>query len=233
MVELNIPYYVPNGVGFVEVFDSMGSDLTVSNAARVSFGKRKMMLDGKDERLIEFLGQSDPAHTAPFRHPYISLHIKAPEFIARQWYKHIIGSEYKFKDTPWSEISGRYIAMNSFWLPDYLRLAAANKKQGSIDNIHERSEEFVSRMAQLTEEANSLYKEMYDAGVAPEQARAILPMSYYTEFIWTASLQAVLHFVKLRDHPEAQKEIREYAEIVHTIVQELFPVATEKFKDNA
>lgn len=233
MVQLNVPYYVPNGIGFVEVFDSMGTDLTVANAARVSFGKRKMSMDSKDERLIEFLGQSEPAHTAPFRHAYISLHVKAPEFISRQWYKHVIGSEYKFKDTPWSEISGRYIAMNEFWLPDYLRLAAANKKQGSIDNTHERSKEFVSRMAQLTDEANALYKEMYDAGVAPEQARAILPMSYYTEFIWTASLQAVLHFVKLRDHPEAQKEIREYAEIVHTIVQELFPVATEKFKDKA
>ena len=221
-------FFCTNNIGFVRLEDSMGDDLSVVNAARVSFNKRKEKLDDKDIRLMNFLANSDPSHTMPFRHIYVTMQVKAPIFVLRQWQKHLIGCEYSFeqyKDTPWSEQSGRYIAYDGYWTPDYFRIAADNKKQGSIDSPHPNTALWLEKYKEHNENALELYQLMLEDGVAPEQARTLLGMNMYTNFYWTSSLQAVAHFVNLRDHEEAQKEIKEYAEIVDRLMTELFPIS--------
>lgn len=224
--------YTSNKVGFIELVDYMGSDLTHVNAARVSMGKRKEVLDDKDTKLIKYLAESEPVHNAPFRHAQIQLHIKAPEFISRQWYKHVIGTNYSFdtsahKDTAWNEISGRYVAYNEFWIPDYFRQKAANVKQGSLDEIHPRNDYWIQRYQDHVAATEVLYKHMLEDGIPSEQARTVLGLNVYTEYYWTASFQAIAHFVRLRDEAHAQKEIREYAILLSAIMAELFPVAWE------
>lgn len=219
--------HTKDGVGSVEILDFMGSDLTTVNAARVSMGKRKLSFDEKDAKLIHFLVEHDPEipHTAPFRHVVIQFHFKMPEFVARQFYKHIVGSDYAFKDHAWNEISGRYVEYEEFWHPAYFRISAPSIKQGSIDQEHEQSAEFVKEYARLSKEVHEFYQRMVIAGVAKEQARTILGVNLYTEFIWTASLHCVAHFVNLRNHPHAQKEIQEYAVLVDEMIGSIAPVS--------
>jgi thymidylate synthase (FAD) len=120
--------------GFIKVVDSLGSDLTVVNSARVSFANKKDEMDKKDEKLIKYLATH--SHTSPFRHAYVQLHIKAPEVVARQWYKHIIGSEYAFKDQPWNEISGRYVEYKQeVYIPEVFRQQSTDNKQASYGEI--------------------------------------------------------------------------------------------------
>lgn len=224
--------YTEDNVGFVEIVDYMGTDLTHVNAARVSMGKRKSELDTKDEKLIRYLAVSEPVHNAPFRHAQMQFHVKAPEFVARQWYKHIIGCSYDFndsahKDTAWNEISGRYVAYNEFWQPIYFRQKANNVKQGSLDEVHPRNEYWLQRYHDHVATTEVLYTHMLEDGIAPEQARTILGLNVFTEYYWTASFQAVAHFVRLRNEEHAQKEIREYAVLIDTVMSELFPVGWE------
>lgn len=133
--------------------------------------------------------------------------------------------DISIKDTGWNEASGRYIAYQGFWTPEYFRLAPENKKQGSIDTPHPNSNFWRGRYMEYAEQGHALYAEMVADGVAPEQARALLGLNSYTSWYWTASFQAVAHFVNLRDHPEAQKEIKEYAIVIDGIMSELYPVS--------
>src|SRR5688500_11326917 len=136
---MEVIQYINDGKGYVRYIQHMGSDLTVVNSARASFNKESDRLTNKDERLIGFLSEADPPHTSPFRHAYITFQVKAPVFVARQWWKHIIGAEYtndSFKDTGWNEQSGRYVPYDDYWTPAYFRIAPDNKKQGSIDEVH-------------------------------------------------------------------------------------------------
>lgn len=224
---MNLKCFIKAGIGSVEIIDWLGSDLTVVNAARVSMGKRKQVFDEKDDKLIHFLVEHDPdiPHTAPFRHVVVQFHFKMPEFVARQFYKHIVGADYAFKDHAWNEISGRYVEYEEFWHPEYFRISAPTIKQGSIDTPHDNSEQLIEEYKQLTKQVNEFYQKMVIAGVAKEQARTILGINLYTEFIWTASLHCIAHFVNLRDHPHAQKEIQEYAVIVDELMTGIAPVA--------
>lgn len=205
--------------GFIEYITHMGTDLTHVNAARVSFGKRKDTYDNKDQKLINYLASNN--HTSPFRHCYLQVHVKCPEFVARQWYKHIIGCDYTFKDTGWNEISSRYVEIHEFWKPDYFRQQAIDKKQGSTDAPHPRSDYWKKLYIEHIDRTDFLYTEMVADGVAIEQARTLLGLNMYTEFYWSASFQAIAHFVNLRYDEHAQKEIRQYAialdDIAYTI----------------
>lgn len=204
--------------GFVHVVDHMGSDLSVVNAARISFGKRKAKFDEKDTALIAYLAEHE--HTAPFRHAFVTFHIKAPIFVLRQWMKHVVGCS-------WNEISGRYVEFEpEFYLPEDFRLQSTNNKQGSHGRLGETDN--ANTRIKLSEGYNSaycLYREMLANGVCREQARLILPLATYSEVYWTASLQAIAHFLHLRLDSHAQKEIREYATAVKEQAQNLFPEA--------
>ncbi len=213
--------------GFIEVIDKLGSDLTVVNSARVSFGKRKETFDSSDRKLVKFLAKNK--HWSPFRHMMVQFHVKAPEFVMRQWYKHVVGietsSSSSAKDHAWNEISGRYVPVSDFYIPVNWRKQSENNKQaseGSIEDQNSANEIFNSAMNDIL---NS-YQKLLDLGVAKEQARMLLPLNQYTEVYWTASFQAIMNFIDLRDEATAQWEIREYAIAMKELMYNIYPETT-------
>jgi thymidylate synthase (FAD) len=215
--------------GFVERIDSLGSDLTVVNSARVSFGKRKDTLEASDEKLIGYLARH--RHWSPFRHVQLQFHCKVPEFVARQWYKHVVGiaySEVPTVDHAWNEVSLRYVDASTFDLyePAVFRQQSTDNKQASSDKAVEDADGALLRGYQEhCKQSLVLYHQLVESGVAKEQARALLPLAIYTEFYWTASLQAVVNFIKLRQHPGAQYEIRVYADAIEELTAAVVPVS--------
>jgi len=212
--------------GFVEVIDSLGSDLTVVNSARVSFGKRKETYDKSDRALVRYLAKHK--HFSPFRHMVVQFHLKAPEFVMRQWYKHVVGiettSSYPTKDHAWNEISGRYTPVSDYYIPEIWRKQSQDNKQaseGELDKLQQK------RMSHLYErylfEVERVYDTMVDAGMAKEQARVVLPLSQYTEVYWTASFQAIMNFIELRDETTAQWEIQQYAKCLKEMMYDIYP----------
>jgi len=221
--------------GFIEVIDILGSDLTVVNSARVSFGKRKTKLDKSDEKLIKYLIENK--HYSPFRHVLVQFHIKAPEFVMRQWYKHVVGIEttstHPTKDHAWNEISGRYVETDSqnIYIPEVWRAQSKDNKQASFGNVDQQdiaTELFITGMQKLF----YAYRQLINMGVAKEQARILLPLNIYTEVFWTASFQAIMNFIDLRDDDHAQWEIREYAKVIKQIMLDEFPIITKLWLNN-
>lgn len=215
--------------GEVEVIDSLGTDLTVVNSARVSFGKRKETLEKDDLTLIRYLAKNK--HYSPFRHIVLQLRIKAPEFVMRQWYKHVVGiettSSYPTKDHAWNEISGRYTEVKDYYVPKEWRAQSEDNKQASAGLVEDQalaSTYFESTMDYLLTQYTRL---VHTIGVAKEQARILLPLNIYTEVYWTASFQAIMNFLDLRDDPHAQWEIREYAKILSIIMKDAYPETTK------
>jgi thymidylate synthase (FAD) len=196
--------------------DHMGSDLSVVNAARVSFGKKHDTFQDKDKGLINYLAKHK--HISPFGHAFASFHIKAPIFVARQLVKH--------KFLRWNEISRRYISNDPEFYTPTLRSSSVDKKQGSgdvlVDSI--RQDEVV-RHAHI--EALKQYKYLLNTGVCEEQARAVLPLSHMTEWYWSGSLDAFADMCRLRCKNDTQYETRIVADQINTIMQPLFPVAWE------
>lgn len=184
-----------------ELLSHFGDDLMVVNAARVSYGKAKDTFDDKDVKLIKFLVEH--GHTSPFRHPQLQFRIKCPIFVERQLFKHTVGLTA-------NSISGRYCDFSdSYFVFAGLRKQAKLSKQGSEGELNRP--DLLEKMESLTSQAAALYKELCEAGVAKEQARAILPLSLETQFIWTGSLAAFLHLWKLRLKSDTQQETREIA----------------------
>jgi thymidylate synthase (FAD) len=218
--------------GFVNLIDHIGSDLTVVNSARVSFGKRKIELHLDDVRLIKYLAKHK--HYSPFRHLIMQFHIKAPEFVTRQLYKHVVGIEttsgYATKDHAWNEKSLRYVVADEYYHPINWRYQAKDSKQGSGGIITERSG-LDSIFNAGMKNAWHMYKTLVKRGVAKEQARLMLPLALYTEFYWTASFQAIMNFLELRLTDEAQWEIREYARVLLKYVYELYPETTNAWME--
>lgn len=220
--------------------DHMGSDLTVVNAARVSFSKESewdlkeadwitnpsaWALHERDEKLIRYLASHH--HWTPFAHPQITLHIKAPIFVRTQCFKHKVG----FTE---NEVSRRYVDEEpNFYIPDAWRKRAPNKKQGSMDEAHEDSDHFTISATMVHGVAKGVYDGLIDAGVAPEQARMVLPQSMYTEWYWTGSLAAWGRFVKQRTHDGAQQETAELARQCAAIIKPLYPVSWEALTGHA
>lgn len=216
--------------GFVELIDSLGSDLTVVNSARVSFGKRKTELDEADEKLIRYLAKHQ--HWSPFRHVQLQFHCKVPEFVARQWYKHVVGISYseggcRDIDHAWNEISLRYVDAGdfNFYTPQGgFRTQSPSNKQASTDELIQQPE-LQQAYVDHAKASFALYNQLVAQGVAKEQARGVLPLNIYTEFYWTVSLQALVNFIKLRQHEGAQYEIRCYADALEQLTQLVVPVA--------
>ena len=216
--------------GFIEVVDSLGNDLTVVNSARVSFGKRKKYWDKSDARLVRYLAKYK--HYSPFRHLQVQFHIKAPEFVMRQWYKHVVGIETSSssitKDHAWNEISGRYVPVEEFYIPDVWRKQSEDNKQASdgvLDDLQQAR--MNDAFGELMRQVEMVYDKMINAGVAKEQARIALPLNQYTEVYWTASFQAIMNFIELRNEKTSQWEIQEYARVLLDLMKETFPKITE------
>ena len=204
----------------VTLVDSMGSDLSVVNAARVSFGKKHTEMTKGDVGLINFLGKH--GHWTPFGHCTLSFHIEAPIFVARQLVKHQVG-------LVWNEVSRRYVDYEpEFWYPDHWRARAEDKKQGSSDEYVDwldRIERTGGRVRKTCEFAMHTYKTLLEAGVCPEQARMVLPQNTYTEWYWSGSLYAFARVCNLRCQPDAQKETRDVCWEMDELTKGLFPVS--------
>ena len=207
------------------------SDIIPVNTARVSYGAQIDQMREKDIKLLNYL--KEHGHTSPFRHIYIGFRVKAPEFVGRQWWKHTVGSEYTFKDNPWNEISGRYVTIeNEFYVPNEFGKQPDVKHQGGIENLSETHQKIVKeKYKRYLEAVNNLYNDFINSGMSKEHARLVLPISFYTQFVWTASLQAIKHFIDLRDKTSAQWEIQQYAIAMRELVNEILPNVGPIFLD--
>lgn len=198
----------------VEYLLHMGDDMFVSNVARVSFNKWKDVFDNSDEKLINFLAEHN--HWSPFAHPHITVRVTAPIFLARQLGKSVVGFA-------WNEISRRYVDYEpEFYWPEKWRKRAPNKKQGSLDEEIDVSD---LDLKWKIEEVLIKYERLLDKGVAPEQARIILPQNMYTSWIWTGSLAAFGRVYNLRSEKTAQKEVQDIAEMLKEIIEPKFPIS--------
>tara|TARA_B100000519_G_C14162490_1_gene399985 strand:+ start:357 stop:1049 length:693 start_codon:yes stop_codon:yes gene_type:complete len=213
--------------GYIEVVDKLGDDLTPVNAARVSFGGRSNTFEEKDRKLSKFLIKHK--HFSPFRHQHVMFIIKAPEFVMRQWYKHVVGIEttsaHVTKDHAWNEISGRYVPYDEFYEPTEFRKQSEDNKQAS-DGLVEDQIKATMMWREAQTKTIETYKELLDMGMAKEQARSILPLTVYTKVWWTASFQSIMNFIELRDEPTSQVEIQEYARALKEIMLDIFPETT-------
>ena len=218
--------------GYIEVVDKLGDDLTPVNAARVSFGSKSETFEEKDRRLSKFLIKHK--HFSPFRHQHVMFIIKAPEFVMRQWYKHVVGIEttsaHITKDHAWNEISGRYVPYDEFYEPTEFRKQSEDNKQASDGLLNDQVSATIKWRTAQTKLIET-YKEFLNMGMAKEQARSILPLTVYTKVWWTASFQSIMNFIELRDEPTSQVEIQEYARAVKEVMLETFPETTKLWSE--
>ena len=199
----------------------MGSDLSVVNAARVSFGKKHTEFLEGDSNLIRYLAEHK--HMSPFGHAFASFHVKAPIFVARQLVKH--------KFLRWNEISRRYVDSDpEFYEPDIWRGRSVDKKQGSDGTVASGSPSILTYHADKV--ALSNYKLLLHHNVCPEQARMVLPQSTMTEWYWSGSLDAFADMCNLRCKNDTQYETRVVANKISKKLLDLFPVSWEALKEN-
>jgi thymidylate synthase (FAD) len=209
--------------GFVRLDDSMASDLSVVNGARVSFARHKAEMDDSDEGLIRFLMRE--RHASPFEHAVFRFHIRAPIFVAREWFRHRFSS--------FNEFSMRYAkATDDFYVPEPEDVRTQVGKPGAYsfepvdDELAERTRE---ELKELYDAAFATYERLVDAGVARELARCVIPVGAYTEFYWTVNARSLMNFVSLRAAEAAQREIRRYAEACERFFAEKMPVTHGAF----
>ncbi len=215
--------------GCVTLTDVMGSDLSVVNAARVSFNKRKTELDDSDIKLINYLAKHK--HMSPFRHVMFSFLLEGvSEVVCRQLYKHQVGCAYtsgEFREsaTIWNEVSGRYVEMDlGYHVPNEFRKQHPSNKQASLEHdLVEDNQKAHDIYLAAIKQGNDAYQALLALGVCREQARMVLPVSFKNSLVWTASLEAVAHFIRLRDKPEAQLEIRNLARAVYQLAGPVCP----------
>ena len=206
----------------VEFIDKMGTDLSVVNAARVSYAKFKDKFENKDEKLIKFLAEHN--HWSPFAHASLQFRIKAPVFVARQLVKHQVG-------LVWNEISRRYVDYTpELYEPKEWRGRPQNSKQGSDGTVSIDSNE-KHRLDMTMEQCKIIYNSLIGKGIAPEQARMVLPQSMMTEWIWSGTLYAFARVCNLRCAKDTQEETREVANQIHNICKEEFPISWKYLKN--
>lgn len=200
----------------VTYIDHCGTDLSVVNAARVSFDKRHEVFDaGRDTRLINFLAKHQ--HISPFNHTFATMHVKAPVYVARQLVKH--------KFMPWNEMSGRYVTFEpEFYTPSEFRSKADDKKQGSGEPIKDATN-LALLFADNHHECFRRYKAALAEGLCEEQARSLLPLDLFTQWYWSGTLGAWSSMYNLRAKPDAQKETQEIAFSAGQILADLYPVS--------
>jgi thymidylate synthase (FAD) len=209
--------------GFVRLDDAMASDLSVVNAARVSFARRKEELEPEDEGLIGFLMRN--RHGSPFEHNAFRFHVRCPIFVMREWIRHRWSS--------FNEFSMRYAqATDDFYLPAAGDVRRQVGKPGSysFEPVEPETAESVrGEIEAANESAYATYRRLVEAGVARELARTVLPVSAYTEFYWTVNARSIMNFLSLRNSEAAQREIRRFAEVIEDIFAERMPLTHAAF----
>lgn len=213
-----------DGKSEITLIDYMGDDRSIVNDARVSYGKRSEEFSDKDRKLLNYLVKHE--HFSPFRGVALKFRVKCPLFVARQWYKHHVSSNYTDEQDGWNEKSFRYteITEDDFYIPTNFRYQSEVNKQ-SGDEYFQYPASVRKMYEMICQDSLKGYRGMITAGVCREQARAVLVPAIYTEFIWTTSLQSILNFLDLRIKPDAQEEIRVYAQAITELIQPIFPHA--------
>jgi thymidylate synthase (FAD) len=214
--------------GFVELKNSMGDDLSVVNAARVSFAKQSTTLSPADRGLIKYLYTN--RHATPFEHVTFTWHVKAPIFVTREWQRHRAAS--------YNEMSMRYHIPEEleFWVPGEEDFRVQVGKPGAYSFEPFENKTMIpwlqKQMVDHFDVSEQMYRDMINYGVAKEIARSVLPVSVYTEFYYTVNARNFLNFISLRNSEHAQKEIREYAIAMEDIFQSVMPVTYDAFLDS-
>ena len=216
--------------GYVRLVDLLGDDLSIVNAARVSYDKESFEFDQRDEKLIKFLIRE--GHTSPLRHAALTFEVYAPLMVARQWWKYAVASTHIDDQNGWNESSRRYITEDEeFYIPKAYewRSKPANSKQGSGDPVeYEVGESFSKRLNEHVNYSLDMYEKALENNIAPELARLFLPAyGMYVRWRWTVSLQGVITFLEQRLLHDAQVEIQEYAKAVESLTKEAFPKTME------
>lgn len=223
--------------GYVRLVDHMGSDLTVVNAARVSYARQSSELSERDAKLIRFLARE--GHTSPFRHAIVQLEVYAPLMVARQWWKYVVGSAHceGTGDSleAWNESSRRYITEEPvFYVPqaEEWRAKPDNSKQGSGAPVaRELGERHTRALMEQIDAGLAAYEAALADGICAEQARLFLPAyGMYVRWYWTASIQSVAHFLAQRLEHDAQQEIQDYAKAILELIGPLYPVSLEQLR---
>jgi thymidylate synthase (FAD) len=212
--------------GYVRLVDALGNDLSVVNAARVSYDKESDGFSERDTKLIEFLIRE--GHTSPFRHAALTFEVYAPLFVARQWWKYAVSSTHVDDQNGWNESSRRYLTEDEeFYVPSASswRSKPENSKQGSGEPIHySNGAYYTNKLNDIINDGAKLYHDAMNDGIAPELARLFLPAyGMYVRWRWTTSLQGVMTFLDQRLPHDAQAEIQEYAKAVESLTKEAFP----------
>lgn len=214
--------------GFINLITSEATDLSVINAARVSFGKRQDKVDISGEKLINFLMRE--RHGTPFEHNFFNFHVKCPIFVAREWFRHRIGS--------FNEISGRYsiITDPEYFVPDVGDVRTQVGKPGNYTfephpflNV---ADSWLRLVKEHNQRATDLYEAALEMGIAKEQARIVFPVALYTEFYWSVNARALMNFLSLRNSIYAMKEIRDFAKECEILFQQEMPVTHNAFVNN-
>lgn len=214
--------------GYVRLVDHMGDDLSIVNAARVSYDKESATMSERDHKLLTYLLQHE--HTSPLRHAAVTLEIYAPLLVARQWWKYAVSSTHIDDQNGWNESSRRYITENEeFYIPTNWRETPENSKQGSGGDLPDIvSNMLTQQLLEHVEQSEKLYNLAMLNNVAPEQARIFLPAyAMYVRWRWTISLAGMLNFLQQRIAHDAQKEIQAYAQATFKLIEPLYP---ETFK---
>lgn len=209
--------------GFVRLDDFMANDLSVVNSARVSFGKRKDIMDESDEKLINFLMRDK--HGTPFEHNAFRFHVKAPIFVFREWQRHRISS--------FNEMSARYMELPGEWyIPEPEKVRQRIGKAGAYTYLnagYALSNEYIDKLKFDCEESYIKYKYFIDVGLAPEIARNFLHVNHYSEMWWTVNARSLMNFLNLRNAPTAQWEIQQFAIEVEKVFASIMPVTHAAF----
>jgi thymidylate synthase (FAD) len=212
--------------GFVRLDAAMADDLSVVNAARVSFARRKEEMDDSDLGLVRFLMRE--RHGTPFEHNAFRFHVRCPIFVAREWFRHRVGS--------FNEFSMRYAkATEDFYVPEPEDVRTQVGKPGaySFETVEpELAAQTREELQTVYETAFAAYERLTEAGVARELARSVIPVGAYTEFYWTVNARSLMNFISLRNSETAQREIRRYAEACEVFLRERMPVTYEAFVAN-
>jgi len=219
MESLNMPptnhiKVLDNDQGWVGLLDHMGNESTITNAARVSFGKLKSEFDEKDEVLLKYLIENK--HMTPLEHVKFTFSVHCPLYVRSQWMRH--------RACSYNEISRRYTEFEmELYTPKNYRKQSDNNKQASTDELVEKNEEAYMLTEYINEEALAIYYKLLELGVCKEQARGVLPQNMMTTFWWTVDLRNLINFLVLRDDSHAQKEIQEYAKAIKILIEPYIP----------
>lgn len=214
---INIPpenhIKVLDGQGWIGLIDHLGTESTLVNAARVSFGKMKEEMDDKDIVLLDYLIENK--HTSPMEHVVFTFSVHCPLFVRGQWHRHRTWS--------YNEISRRYTEVDlEFYTPPKIRQQAKSDRQASVEADFDDTE-LRAQISQHNEASLKLYNKLLDAGVCREQARGVLPQNMMVTFWATVDLSNLIHFLELRDSEHAQWEIRQYAEAIKQLIKPVVP----------